>query len=131
MAKSTRTTDLPPGVPPDGSPVPVAGEGAAPPPPFGTQKKLAPKDVAGDLPRPCSALDRVPAGSAARRFKVRVGNYTGHAEPGYYLALDADAAKACHTKAVGLDDYVAGLKAQGVKPADLVPPVVLAVELAD
>lgn len=131
MAKSTRIDALPPGVPPDGSPVPVAGDGAAPPPPFGTQKKLSEKDVAGDLPRVCSGLDRVPAGSKAKRFKCRVANYTGHAEPSYVLALDADSARACHTKSAGLDDYLKALKAQGVKPADLVEPLVLATELPD
>lgn len=128
MAKSKSETPI--GVPPDGLPIPGAPEGAEPPP-HGTPKKLSERDVAGDLPRVCSPLDRVPAGSKARRYKTRCANYTGHAKSLYVLALDADGARKCHTAAAGIDGYIDTLKASGVKAADIEPPRVVATELAD
>jgi hypothetical protein len=132
VAKGKNTApDLPPGVPPDGPPIPGASEGDAPPPPHGSQRKLTKADVAGELPRVCSGLDRVPGGSEAKRFKCRVANYSGHAKPLYVLALDAESAKACHTKAVGLDAYIQTLRDQGLKDADIDRPRVVVNELPD
>lgn len=122
----------PQGVPPDGPPVVSGGDSAAPPPPHGKPKKLKPAEVAPTgLPRVCSPLDRVPTGSGAMRFKCRVANYPAHATPRYVLAMDEDAARACHTKAVGLDDYIGTLKAQGLKDADVEKPRVVVTVLPD
>lgn len=131
MAKSKPATepDLR-GVAPDGAPVPSGSEDA-PLPEFGVPNTLSAQDVAGDLPRACSPLDRVPKGSAAKRFKCRVANYATHAEPGYVLALDAEGARACHVRACGLADHLRQVKAAGAEDKDLAKPVVVVTELAD
>lgn len=126
MAKAK---DLPVGVPPEGA-ARTAGEDVKPPP-HGTPNRLSAADVAGDLPRVCGQLDRVPPGSKARRFKCRVSNYAQNAQPRYILALDRESAKACHTKAVGLDDLLQGLRDSGAPEKDLLAPVVVVTELPD
>lgn len=125
MAKAPKT-DLPPGVPPAGG-APAAPEGLKPPP-HGTPKVI---DVAGELPRVVNQLDRVPAGSKARRFKTRVTNYDGFRATKYVLALDATTARDHHVEAIGLSGYLKTLREAGVKEAELPPPQVLAVELPD
>lgn len=122
---------LPPGVPPDGPAVQPGGDAAAPEPPHGKPKKLKRAEAESNLPRVCSPLDRKPAGSPVMRFKCRVANYPAHAKPLYVLATDEDSARACHTKAVGLDDYIAGLKQQGLKDADVEKPRVVVTVLPD
>lgn len=123
--------ELPPGVPPDGPAIPSGGDAAAPPPPHGKQKKLKRVEAESNLPRVCSPLERKPGDSPVMRFKCRVANYPSHAKPLYVLAMDEDAARACHTKAVGLDDYIGTLKAQGLKDADVEKPRVVVTVLPD
>ena len=127
MAKSkSAAPELPPGVP-------EAHSGTNPPeglkpPPFGAPKVI---DPAGELPRVCDQLDRVPAGSKAKRFKCRVDNYDGFRNTTYVLALSRDDAKKCHLAACGLDGHLRSLKDAGAKPDELPEPRVVTTELPD
>lgn len=121
---------LPPGVPPDGPGAPAATPGTKPPP-HGTPRPLSEQDVAGDLPRVCGQLDRVPAGSRARRYKCQVQNVDGFRKVQYILAASKDDAKALHLRAVGLEAHLAELREQGAKEHEVVKPMVAVTELAD
>jgi hypothetical protein len=124
-----KAKDLPAGVPPEGG-APTAPEGLKPPP-HGTPRPLAPGDVAGDLPRVCNQLDRVPAGGPAKRFKCRVINHDNFRATKYVLALDAASAKQCHTQAIGLDAYLQSLRDAGALAAEVPDPQVVCTALPD
>jgi hypothetical protein len=122
----SKAKELPRGVPPEGG-APAAPEGIKPPP-HGTPRVI---DPAGDLPRVCNQLDRVPAGSTARRYKCRVTNHDGFRKSVYILAADAASAKALCVQAVGLEEHIQALKESGAVEAEIPRPQVLAVELKD
>lgn len=130
MAKSPAAKSAPTGVPSDGAPTLIAPPGGKVPE-FGTAKPLSPADVAGDLPRVVNPLARVPAGSAAKRFKLQCQNIEGFRVPLYVLALDAESAKTCFLEASGINGYLASLLEAGATEKELIAPKVVVKPLDD